>query len=378
MQFAATIAGTHPARKCVQNSRSDAMRAPSPSAASLAHTTSSATRRWPAEVSNPQSVPACTRVGSPTASATRSMRSAMVFGCSTKLVTEVDHAGDDYLVGIEREIAQHRIFVRMARVGERQHEAADVQLAQDRHDLVQLHVAVVRTFVVAPARVQANAFARDVDQRRVDRGDDAVDEAEKVAERSVLVRHMSFHREIGTVELQQEAVPDDRLVFDAQRLAEGREISVLARIVIVAQRGGDDARRGRGQERLGERVAEPLERGAEIAALGVDRGAIQIADVAGRGWHVVAAADHYSIRQVAFERRLERRIVFDVAARRAGPTAAETAHAGADIQEERFPLLFAVVADVDAGVLLAAHDTVQRGAPGLREFRIDRLAAVLA
>jgi hypothetical protein len=65
-----------------------AMRAPSLSAASFAHTMSSATRRWPAEVSKPQSVPASTRFGSPTASATRSMRSAMVFGCSMKLVTE--------------------------------------------------------------------------------------------------------------------------------------------------------------------------------------------------------------------------------------------------------------------------------------------------
>ena len=122
----------------------------------------------PAEVSKPQSVPACTRFGSPTASATRSMRSAIVFGCSTKLVTRIDHAGDDDLVGIERKVLQHSVFVRMARIGERQHEAADIQLAQDRHDLVQLHIAVVRAFVIAPARVQPDAVARDVDQRRID------------------------------------------------------------------------------------------------------------------------------------------------------------------------------------------------------------------
>ena len=46
------------------------MRAPSRSEASLAHTTSSATRPQPAEVSKPQSVPASTRVGSPTVAAT--------------------------------------------------------------------------------------------------------------------------------------------------------------------------------------------------------------------------------------------------------------------------------------------------------------------
>src|SRR5262249_26303970 len=51
------------------NKRWDARRAPSRRLVSLAHTTSSATRPQPAEVSKPQSVPARTRVGSPTTAA---------------------------------------------------------------------------------------------------------------------------------------------------------------------------------------------------------------------------------------------------------------------------------------------------------------------
>ena len=61
--------------------------APSRMERSFAQTTSSATRPQPAAVSKPQSVPASTRVGSPTTCATRSMRSATTSGCSTKLVS---------------------------------------------------------------------------------------------------------------------------------------------------------------------------------------------------------------------------------------------------------------------------------------------------
>src|SRR5262245_7073576 len=68
------------------NKRCDARWAPSRRLASLPHTTSSATRPQPAEVSKPQSVPARTRAGSPRTAAICSMRSATTCGCSMKLV----------------------------------------------------------------------------------------------------------------------------------------------------------------------------------------------------------------------------------------------------------------------------------------------------
>ena len=45
------------------------------------------------------------------------------------------------------------------------------------------HVAVVRAFVVAPAHVQPHLLGRDVEERRVDRVDHAIDEREEVGER---------------------------------------------------------------------------------------------------------------------------------------------------------------------------------------------------
>src|SRR4030095_12942197 len=64
----AGLRAAHDAKK-----RREAMRAPSVSARNSAQTTSSATRPIPAEVSNPQSVPASTQLGSPMVAATRSM-----------------------------------------------------------------------------------------------------------------------------------------------------------------------------------------------------------------------------------------------------------------------------------------------------------------
>ena len=70
-------------------------------------------------------------------------------------------------------------------------------------------------------------------------------------------------------------------------------------------------------------------------------------------------------------------IALHVGARRPRPGAAEAAHAGAHIKEERLALLLAVVADVDAGVALSAHDRFQCGAAGFGELRIDRFATLL-
>ena len=53
-------------------------------------------------------------------------------------------------------------------------------------------------------------------------------------------------------------------------------------------------------------------------------------------------------------------VAFDVGARRPLPCAAEPAHA-LDIKEECLALLFAVVADIDAGLGLPRYDRAQRG-----------------
>jgi len=58
--------------------------------------------------------------------------------------------------------------------------------------------------------MQSHLVARHVDDRLVDRGDDALDKAEEVADRPVVVGEVAFESEVGAVELQQEAVAHDR------------------------------------------------------------------------------------------------------------------------------------------------------------------------
>ena len=62
-------------------------------------------------------------------------------------------------------------------------------------------------------------------------------------------------------------------------------------------------------------------------------------------------------------------IAFDIGARHPRPGAAEPAHARAHIEEERLALLFAVVADVDAGFALLAHDVLPARRARLRQAR---------
>ena len=137
-----------------QNSRFVAIRAPSAIAASFAHTTSSATRPRPAEVSKPQSVPARTRLRIAHRARDKLDAVGHHFGVLDEIGQRIDHAGDDDLIIVERQILQTAVLVRMARIGERQHEAADLGLTDGRQHLRQGHVAVVRALVVAPAGVQ--------------------------------------------------------------------------------------------------------------------------------------------------------------------------------------------------------------------------------
>ncbi len=113
----------------------------------------------------------------------------------------VDHPGDQDLVIGERQLFEDAVLVSVARIGEGQEEAADIGLLDDRQDVGERHVAIVRTLVIAPADMQAHLVARDVLERLVDRRDDALDKAEKVAERPVLVGQMPFERQIGAIEL---------------------------------------------------------------------------------------------------------------------------------------------------------------------------------
>ncbi len=75
--------------------------------------------------------------------------------------------------------------VRIAQIGERQHQSPDSSLMQARQNLGEGNVIGVRPFIVAPAYVQPDTIARNIDQRLVEGVDHKVDKAKKIRQRSV-------------------------------------------------------------------------------------------------------------------------------------------------------------------------------------------------
>jgi len=110
------------------------------------------------------------------------------FGMLDKVGQAVDHAGNDDLVVGQRQLLEYPVLVGVPRVGEREEKAADLGLPDDRQNVGERHIAIVRSLVIAPADMQAHPVARDVFEGGVDRRDDSLDKAEEVSERPVLVR----------------------------------------------------------------------------------------------------------------------------------------------------------------------------------------------
>src|SRR5205823_8145697 len=186
---------------------------------------------------------------------------------------------------------------------------------------------------------------------------------------------MPFEREVGAVELQQEAGLDDRLVFNAERLPERREIRLVGVVIFVLHRSSDDAGRGRGQKRLDKGVWLPVEHGSEIGDLRFELAVIDIAHFADRLWWV-HIRHRFARSQLLRHLLLQERIALDIAAGPALPAAAEPAHAVADIEEEGLALLLAIVADIDAGRGLLVDDLAKRLlAEPIELGRIDLAAA---
>jgi hypothetical protein len=65
----------------------------------------------------------------------------------------VDDSGDENLIVLQRGFGEAAKLVGVARISERQHEAADLRFEQGRKNVRERNVAVVRRFRVSPAHV---------------------------------------------------------------------------------------------------------------------------------------------------------------------------------------------------------------------------------
>ncbi len=119
-----------------------------------------------------------------------------------KIGQRINYTGDDNLIIRQRLFFKHAKLMRMAAIGKRQHETAHVELAQDRPDGLQRHVAIVRPLVIAPAHMHAHAVARHVAQRVIDRRHGALYEIQERRFGLILIGAVPFQRQVRAIHLQ--------------------------------------------------------------------------------------------------------------------------------------------------------------------------------
>ena len=213
--------------------RADAgSRAPRPrGGASFSHTTSSATSPRPAAVSKPQSVPASTRRGSPTARAARLDALGDDLGMLDVVGGRVDHAGDEHPVGRQR-VPREARGTRAHGAGwpsrERGRRRARAVEAAGRRRAARRRCAGPRSCpsrrACGPDRRGTLASARLIAAT-------CVDEGEEVAERPIGEAGVALHRQVGAVELQDE--PRATIASYSGRSASATASHVVARASVV-------------------------------------------------------------------------------------------------------------------------------------------------
>src|SRR6185437_1260029 len=126
----------------------------------------------------------------------------------------------------------------------------------------------MRSLVIAPAQMQADAFGRNIAQRMVERLDMQLGDLAKLGRAGAGELDVAAHREVRAIDLQQEARAMDSVVLDLHRVGERGDIRLVGRVVRVAEELRDHARRRRAQKSLARTDAG--ERGLEIVEVALE------------------------------------------------------------------------------------------------------------
>ena len=118
----------------------------------------------------------------------------------------------------------------------------------DVDDVLDFDVGVVRRHGRAPAHMHAHALGRQIAYRVVERRDIDGDDLAVVGEWQVEIDHVPQHREVGDIELEDEAGLDDRLVFAPHHVGKRVDVVLVGLVVAVLEIARDLARGGRGHE----------------------------------------------------------------------------------------------------------------------------------
>jgi hypothetical protein len=126
----------------------------------------------------------------------------------------IDDAGHQHLVLRQGLMLKHLVFVCVPWIGEWQVQAANFGPTQDRQNICERHVVIVRSLVVAPTDMEPHFVARNIDEGRVDGSDHSFNELLEIFERPLAEGDMALEGQVGRIDLEVKAAADNGLVFD--------------------------------------------------------------------------------------------------------------------------------------------------------------------
>src|SRR5262245_44672191 len=204
----------------------------------------------------------------------------------------------------------------------------------------------MRSFVVAPAEMQAHAVGRDVAQRVVERLHVGRRDLHELGVAQSREGQVSPHGQVRAIDLEHEAGPVDRVVLLLHHVDEPRQVGLPTRVILVSQEVSDDAGRGGRHEGLGR--------------LDLFQGCSQILDVLLHGRPVLPidgpVAGGTGDRRETLGASGSLGKVRPIGAGRHRALAAEPGEAMADVGGVADLALLAVVDDVNAGLGLHPDD----------------------
>ena len=185
-----------------------------------------------------------------------------------------DDARDEHLPLGQLDVLPEAPLVLVARVRLLDQVVAGAHPEHEVDDVGERGVVGVRAVPAAEADVVADALLRDALERMVERLDPQLRPApvvlDRAAEREDRVVLVQQHR---VVDLEQEAGVDDAPVLLVQRVGDGEDELLLARVVLVAQ-PVDAGRSDDGEEGVGD--VDARERALEAGDVALERGGVVV------------------------------------------------------------------------------------------------------
>src|SRR6476660_8490059 len=106
----------------------------------------------------------------------------------------------------------------------------------DVEDVRKRHVAMVRTFIVAPAQVHSELFRGNIHDRMIEGLDVKLRAFAEVCEIQIGILDVASHAEVGTVDLKYETGAGDRFILAPRISANTSMITVVATLISISKR----------------------------------------------------------------------------------------------------------------------------------------------